>query len=604
MIRSALNPRLHVRPPVLRRLVADTERSWQYGTRSPCHTAEMEVGGCSGVALRGKYGIFSRKVAEMASPIPRVINLSKREGRSFGFFLRGEQGEEGHLIRNLELGGPAELAGMKDGDRILRVNGTIVDQMGHSQVVDMVKSSGNTVTFHILNEASYKQAKADGVDLSNPQPRPTQCLPVMNGVAGSTPKPKLCFLLKGRSGFGFSLKSTQGELGIFMTDVIPGDVAEKAGVKAKDRLVEVNGENVEHASHEQIVEKVRASGASIMFLLADEETDSYYRTRNLKLGAGLATLKLLPHKPRIADMAKGSDGYGYYLRADPNMEGHFIKDIDRGSPAEEAGLRDMDRLVALNGQEVESLSHELVVDRIKQCGESCSLLVVAEETDKMYKMAGVSPLHYWNEVRGSHQRTSPPASPMGGTPIAESSPALPPASAQRITEDYRPKLCKLTKTATGFGFRLNRIHGVPGQYLKEVMKGGAADRAGLEDGDVVIEVGGVNVEDCTHDQVVGRIKSSGSSLILLVAGRKAYDFFKAKKIPISTLLLAQGTLGTPDPTLVQVKEEEEKRSDEAGEEQEEEVNSPATAPGQSEPGDRKASVSSSSSSCPSEDDRL
>lgn len=52
----------------------------------------------------------------------------------FGFYLRIEQGEEGHLIRSLELGGPAELAGMKDGDRLVRVNGTYVDNLPHSEV--------------------------------------------------------------------------------------------------------------------------------------------------------------------------------------------------------------------------------------------------------------------------------------------------------------------------------------------------------------------------------------------------------------------------------------------------------------------------------------
>lgn len=65
--------------------------------------------------------------------------------------------------------------------------------------------------------------------------------------------------------------------------------------------------------------------------------------------------------------------------------GHFIRDIDRGSPAEQAGAKDMDRLVAVDGKEVDGLSHEQVVDRIKKCGNHCCLLVVDKETDQMYK---------------------------------------------------------------------------------------------------------------------------------------------------------------------------------------------------------------------------
>lgn len=70
----------------------------------------------------------------MAGYKPKVICLTKRAGDTFGFYLRVEQGEDGHLIRSLEMGGPAELAGMKDGDRILRVNGTFVDGLSHSEV--------------------------------------------------------------------------------------------------------------------------------------------------------------------------------------------------------------------------------------------------------------------------------------------------------------------------------------------------------------------------------------------------------------------------------------------------------------------------------------
>lgn len=73
----------------------------------------------------------------MADYKPKVIALIKTPGQTLGFYLRVEQGEEGHLIRCLELGGPAELAGMKDGDRILRVNGTFVDGLSHSEVSRM-----------------------------------------------------------------------------------------------------------------------------------------------------------------------------------------------------------------------------------------------------------------------------------------------------------------------------------------------------------------------------------------------------------------------------------------------------------------------------------
>lgn len=58
-----------------------------------------------------------------------------------------------------------------------------------------------------------------------------------------------------------------------------------------------------------------------MFLLVDEDTDKFYKNKHIRLGAWLATVKFLPLKPRIVDLFKGSDGYGYFLKAEPNKTG-------------------------------------------------------------------------------------------------------------------------------------------------------------------------------------------------------------------------------------------------------------------------------------------
>lgn len=71
----------------------------------------------------------------MAAPFsPRECKLSKQEGQSYGFFLRIEKDTDGHLVRVVEKGSPAERAGLRDGDRVLRINGVFVDQEEHKQV--------------------------------------------------------------------------------------------------------------------------------------------------------------------------------------------------------------------------------------------------------------------------------------------------------------------------------------------------------------------------------------------------------------------------------------------------------------------------------------
>ena len=45
----------------------------------------------------------------------------------------------------------------------------------------------------------------------------------------------------------------------------------------------------------------------------------------------------------------------------------------------------MDRLVAVDGEEVDGCSHAQVVDKFRQSGNTCCILVVDKETEQMYK---------------------------------------------------------------------------------------------------------------------------------------------------------------------------------------------------------------------------
>ncbi|KAL4828954.1 hypothetical protein H8958_018967 [Nasalis larvatus] len=475
---------------------------------------------------------------EMTSTFnPRECKLSKQEGQNYGFFLRIEKDTEGHLVRVVEKGSPAEKAGLQDGDRVLRINGVFVDKEEHTQVVDLVRKSGNSVTLLVLDGDSYEKAMKTQVDLKElGQSQKEQGLsdntlsPVMNGGVQTWTQPRLCYLVKQGGSYGFSLKTVQGKKGVYMTDITPQGVAMKAGVLADDHLIEVNGENVEDASHEEVVEKVKKSGSRVMFLLVDKETDKCHLEQKLQFKRETASLKLLPHQPRIVEMKKGSNGYGFYLRACPEQKGQIIKDIDSGSPAEEAGLKNNDLVVAVNGKSVETLDHDSVVEMIRKGGDQTSLLVVDKETDNMYRLAHFSPFLYYQsqELPNGSVKEAPAPTP------ASLEASSPPDTTEEVV--HKPKFCRLAKGENGYGFHLNSIRGLPGSFIKEVQKGGPADLAGLEDEDIIIEVNGVNVLDEPYEKVVDRIQSSGKNVTLLVCGKKAYDYFQAKKIPIVSSL--------------------------------------------------------------------
>lgn len=65
-------------------------------------------------------------------------------------------------------------------------------------------------------------------------------------------------------------------------------------------------------------------------------------------------------KPRLCVMARGENGYGFHLHGEKGKSGQFIRKVETDSPAEASGLRAGDRVVAVNGVNVEKETHHQV----------------------------------------------------------------------------------------------------------------------------------------------------------------------------------------------------------------------------------------------------
>jgi len=57
------------------------------------------------------------------------------------------------------------------------------------------------------------------------------------------------------------------------------------------------------------------------------------------------------------------DGYGFNLFAIMDRRGHYVQNVEQGSPAETGGLKVGDRIVEVNGINVSSENHKQVKER-------------------------------------------------------------------------------------------------------------------------------------------------------------------------------------------------------------------------------------------------
>ncbi|XP_068126845.1 Na(+)/H(+) exchange regulatory cofactor NHE-RF3 isoform X2 [Hyperolius riggenbachi] len=480
---------------------------------------------------------------EMASiATPRECTVTKEDGKGYGFFLRIEQDEIGHLVRSVEKGSSADKAGLKDGDRVIKVNGISVDEKEHPEVVDLIKASGNSVKLVILDEVSYLNSKKNIVD-SSANKAPSAGTSSPQPTDPESHQPRLCYVVKDKGTFGFSLKTVKGVSGVYLDNLAPGGAASKAGVQSGDQIMEVNGKNVMLESYDKVVSLVKESGNSIMFLLADKDTVEHFQKTKQRITADKATTVLLQHLPWIVELTKGSDGYGFYLRQEKTRRGHFIVEIEPQGPADKAKLKEFDRIVAVNGQSVEQMTHEQVVEAIRKGGNKTTLLISNDTVDELFAKAGLSPFVHLRELHDPPPAYTEPSKPVeapkpavapstkpAATPASTpAQPAAPPAS---LDPKHKPRLCRVKKGDKGFGFNLNALKDVPGQYIKQVVKGGPADVAGVREDDVLVEVSGVNVQMESYESVVGRIKAAGETVTVLVVSPEGNEYYQSQKIQI------------------------------------------------------------------------
>ncbi|XP_014664747.1 PREDICTED: uncharacterized protein LOC106807044 isoform X2 [Priapulus caudatus] len=426
--------------------------------------------------------IREAKVSEiLAEPesedLPHIRHCTIRKWPDFdgyGFHLDHHLSKDGECIGIVDAGSPAEAGGLREGDRIIEVNDVALEGKTHAEAIELVKQRPLQVSFLVVDQEADQVFTDKGIKivatlknverLETPERQATVFKVEQEAEAeDDLPPVRLCTIRKWSDydGYGFNLQYDKGTRQEFIGSVEDGGPAETGGLRGGDRVVEVNGENVEGKGHADVVALVKQHATHAAFLVVDVEADRLFGARGMRVLATLGSVTkmetplprpgnvILPRnedngipdsvpRPRLAHVCKWPDfqGYGFNLLADKNGLGEFLGDIDKDGPADLAGLRKGDRIVEVNGSNIENDSHPQVVNKIKAMPDNTKMLVVDSETDEYYKSRNIAVSGSMDNIDYKKTPASRPASSMRingdsetRAPAPVSSPAAPPSQA-------------------------------------------------------------------------------------------------------------------------------------------------------------------------------
>ncbi|CAB3367741.1 Hypothetical predicted protein [Cloeon dipterum] len=94
-------------------------------------------------------------MSEDEVPAPRLCHIQKwPDFDGFGFNLHAEKGRSGQYVGKVDDGSPSEAAGLKQGDRIIEVNGVNISNENHRQVVARIKAVADETRLLVVDSAA------------------------------------------------------------------------------------------------------------------------------------------------------------------------------------------------------------------------------------------------------------------------------------------------------------------------------------------------------------------------------------------------------------------------------------------------------------------
>ncbi|KAM9855558.1 membrane-associated guanylate kinase, WW and PDZ domain-containing protein 3a [Aulostomus maculatus] len=346
------------------------------------------------------------------------------------------------------------------------------------------------------------------------------------------------------SGFGFRVLGGEGpDQPVYIGAIVPLGAAEKDGrLRAGDELLCIDGVPVKGKSHKQVLELMTNAARNGQVMLTvrrklshadvggEEESgqqpqqvapplvSSSPQTPHVEVPKTVVPSQ--PSRPESFNVTlerKDNEGFGFVIltsknKPPPGVIPHKIGRIIEGSPTDRVGqMKVGDRISAVNGQSIMELSHNDIVQLIKEAGNSVTLTVVPEDDSAPPSGTNSAKQSPSAQHRAMGQQPPPSYPDRNGEPREMGT---------LITSGPKQGcfVVELERSQRGFGFSLRggKEYNM-GLFILRLAEDGPALKDGrIHVGDQIVEINGEATQGITHTRAIELIQAGGSKVHLLM----------------------------------------------------------------------------------------
>ncbi|XP_061850572.1 protein scribble homolog isoform X11 [Colius striatus] len=332
---------------------------------------------------------------EGAAPTERYSTCLMRNEKGLGFSIAGGKGstpyragDTGIFISRIAEGGAAHRDGILHvGDRVISINGVDMTEARHDQAVALLTASSPTIVLLVEREGAEQPGEGDaprGRMHSPPPPSLGQSPPdetpslhrnhLPKGLEDQYPIEEI-HLVKAGGPLGLSIVGGSDhsshpfgihEPGVFISKVIPRGLASRSGLRVGDRILEVNGTDLRHATHQEAVNALLSNSQELSMLVRRDPAPPGMQEICIEKAPG-EKLGI-----SIRGGAKGHAGNPF----DPTDEGIFISKVSSsGAAARDGRLKVGMRILEVNHQSLLGMTHTEAVQILRSVGDALLVLV-------------------------------------------------------------------------------------------------------------------------------------------------------------------------------------------------------------------------------------